>query len=187
MTDHDLLRSYLQDHDVDSLDVFVRRHQKSLVRFAVNFLGDSEAAQDVVQETFLRVARHPRRLLKVDSCHNWLLRVVRNVGIDHIRRVTRRRRHTQAAAEQVTEVARQRQVEPSAEVERAEIQAQLETEVDGMNPRQKELFHLKVSEGKSYREIAEITGLSVTNVGYHLHQIMRRLSTRLRDAREELR
>ena len=135
MTDHDLLRSYLQDHDVDSLDVFVRRHQKSLVRFAVNFLGDSEAAQDVVQETFLRVARHPRRLLKVDSCHNWLLRVVRNVGIDHIRRVTRRRRHTQAAAEQVTEVARQRQVEPSAEVERAEIQAQLETEVDDLKDR----------------------------------------------------
>ncbi len=186
MTDHDLLRAYLFDRDVDSLDAFVRRYQQSLVRFAAKLLGDPEAAQDVVQETFLRVARHPRRLLKVDSCHNWLLRVVRNVGVDHIRRVTRQRRHTEAAAEQVTESHRQRQVEPSAEVERAEIEARLQDEIDVLKPRQKELFHLKVTEGKSYREIAEITGLSVTNVGYHLHQIMRQLSTRLRDAREEL-
>ncbi|MEM7261172.1 MAG: RNA polymerase sigma factor [Planctomycetota bacterium] len=186
MTDHELLRAYLYDRDVDSLDAFVRRYQESLVRFAAKFLGDSDAAQDVVQEAFLRVARHPRRLLKVDSCHNWLLRVVRNVGVDHIRRASRQRKYTEAAAETVTEAQLSRQERPDAAVEREELEDRVRDEIEQLNPRQRELFHLQVAEGKSYREIAEITGLSVTNVGYHLHRIMRTLATRLRDHREEL-
>ena len=59
-------------------------------------LGDSEAAQDVVQETFIQVARFPRRLLEIESCHNWLLRVVRNLGVSRIRRDSRARRHVEA-------------------------------------------------------------------------------------------
>ena len=43
---------------------------------------------------------------------------------------------------------------------------------------------LKVQEGKSYREIAEITGLTVTNVGYLIHQAMQTLKVRLEDLRE---
>ena len=43
---------------------------------------------------------------------------------------------------------------------------------------------LKVQEGKSYREIAEITGLTTTNVGYLIHQAMKTLKTRLEDLRE---
>ena len=38
---------------------------------------------------------------------------------------------------------------------------------------------LRIEAGKSYREIAEITGLSPTNVGYILHNTMKELSTRL--------
>ena len=44
---------------------------------------------------------------------------------------------------------------------------------------------LKVQESKSYREIAEITGLTVTNVGYLIHQAMQALKTNLRDLRED--
>ena len=44
---------------------------------------------------------------------------------------------------------------------------------------------LKIQEGKSYREIAEITDLTVTNVGYLVHQAMQSLKLQLKDLREE--
>ena len=72
MTDQDLLHAYVDLRDVDSLGTFLGRYQESLVRFVANYLQDDTVAQDIVQETFLRVARHPKRLFDVTSCHNWL-------------------------------------------------------------------------------------------------------------------
>lgn len=185
MTDQELLRAYLDRRDVDCFDRFVRRYQSSLVRFAAKLLGDPDAAQDVVQEAFLRVARHPRRLLGVDSCHNWLLRVVRNVGVDHVRRASRYRKHAEQAAAVRDRHAIDHQESPAAGLERAETRALIEKEVGRLKPIQRELFWLKVSEGKSYREIAEITGMTATNVGYHLHQVLRTLAHRLDSTQQE--
>ena len=65
MTDQDLLQAYVDSSDVDSLGTFLGRYQESLVRFVSGFLQDDSAAQDIVQETFLRVAKQPKRLLDV--------------------------------------------------------------------------------------------------------------------------
>ena len=57
-------------------------------------------------------------------------------------------------------------------------------EIDRLPPRQRELLLLRVQEKKSYKEIAEIAGLTATNVGFILHQAMKALSTRLKDPLE---
>jgi len=183
MTDQDLLRAYVETSDRDSLGAFLERYQNSLMRFVGKLLGDADAAQDVVQETFLEVARHPRRLLDVDSCHNWLLRVARNIGIDRIRRDARARKHTEAfgqtAAGAVVEA-------PSRAMEAEEVRGVVRAAIAGLSARHRELLLLKVQEEKSYREIAEITGLTVTNVGYILHHAMKKLAANLNHARGEL-
>lgn len=184
MSDQDLLRAFVDSRDPESLTVFMGRYQESLVRFVANLVQDDGVAQDIVQETFLRVARRPRRLLDVGNCHNWLLAVARNLSVDHLRRVVRRRKHARALAE---EQARQAAVEsPTREAERREVRQRVRDEIQRLRPRLRELMLLKVQEGKSYREIADITGLSVTNVGYLLHQAIKTLAVRLRDLRESL-
>jgi len=50
-----------------------------------------------------------------------------------------------------------------------------------LRPRYRELLLLKVQERKSYKEIAQITGLSVTNVGFLLHQAVKELAKGLSD------
>ncbi|MFN0057505.1 MAG: RNA polymerase sigma factor [Planctomycetota bacterium] len=180
MTDRELLRAFVSQSDVASLGLFMSRYQDSLLRFAAKLLGDPDAAQDIVQEAFLRVAKHPARLLEVESCHNWLLRVVRNIGVDHLRRRQRDQRYRQAqvAGAIETHVAGTTDAKESS-TERDEVRAQIYDALGQLKAHQRELFLLKVQEEKSYREIAEITGMSVTNVGYQLHQVMRKLSTRL--------
>ena len=82
------------------LGSFLVRYEGRLLRFAMRLLGgDYHGAQDVVQETFTQVARYPDRLLAAESCHNWLLKVARNIGISRLRRTARARRHHEALRE----------------------------------------------------------------------------------------
>ncbi len=185
MTDRELLRAYAESSDGDALGVFVTRYQGTLLRFVSKLLGDREAAQDVVQDTFLQVARHPKRLLDIENHHNWLLRVARNLGISHLRRRSRARKHTEAFASRVAAEAQAREEEKSRALEEEETRSLVRSEINRLSERHREVLLLKVQEEKSYREIAEITGLSVTNVGYLLHQAVKELSRRLNRNREE--
>jgi RNA polymerase sigma-70 factor (ECF subfamily) len=185
-TDHELLKAYAEARDVESLGAFIGRHQDSVLRFARKLLGDADGAQDVVQETFIQVARRPDRLLAVSSCHNWLLKVARNLGISQLRRRMRHAKRLQTAAGLRTADAAGREAAERQALETEEAHARVRAEIGKLHPRHRELLVLKVAEGKSYKEIAEITGLTVTNVGYHLHIAMKELSRRLGNAREDL-
>ncbi len=168
MTDQELLRAYVQLQDAKSLGTFVCRYKDSVLRFVARLLGDDDIAQDVVQETFLRVAQYPSRLLKVDSCHTWLLRVARNIGMDHLRRVSRQRQHAEAVGRHSQGVALSGEAfaEPSARIEQQELQSQVRDAIDTLPHRQRELLLLRVQEKKSYKEIAEITGRKVGTIGW---------------------
>ena len=183
MTDQDLLRAYVHSQDVDSLGVFLGRYEGPLMRFVANFLRDESAAQDIVQETFLRVAKKPSKLLDVSSCHNWLLKIARNLSIDHLRRLARNRKHSRALEYEAARSAAAA-VPAIDRLEKSERIVRVRSEIDRLRPRLRMVMLLKVQEGKSYREIAEITGLTTTNVGYLIHQAMKTLKTRLEDLRE---
>ena len=182
LTDRELLRDYARSRDGDSLGVFLSRHQDSLLRFTERLLRDHEAAQDVVQETFLRVARDPGRILKVENHQVWLLKVARNIGISHLRRLSVARRHADELGRRLAGAARNGDGRDALEAE--ETRDEVRAQVDRLTPRHREVLLLKVQEGKSYREIAAITGLSVTNVGYLLHHAMKGLARRLSQRKE---
>ena len=57
----------------------------------------------------------------------------------------------------------------------AEDRVQLHNMVENLTPRQQEVLRLRLQAGLSYREIAEITGLTIGNVGFHLHAAVRNL------------
>ena len=185
LSDRTLLEAFADTGNTECLGVFLERYDASLVRFVSNFLGDAAAAQDIVQETFLRVAKRPEKLLGVRNCHNWLLKVARNLSIDHLRRLIRRRKHQQTLKEEATRKSKAHETPPEA-LERSEREIRVRNEISRLRPKLKEVMLLKVQESKSYREIAEITGLSVTNVGYLIHQALKALRQRLMDIREDL-
>ena len=185
MTDRTLLEAYADTGDSECLGIFLKRYETSLIRFVSNFLGDEGIAQDIVQETFLKVARRPGKLLGVRSFHNWLLKVARNQSIDHLRRVIRQRKHKSKLQQEAESRAAQANTAIET-LEHSERNARDRMEIDLLRPKLREVMLLKVQESKSYREIAEITGLTVTNVGYLVHQAMQALRSSLRDLREDI-
>ena len=180
MTDHELLLAFAERSDADCLGVFIGRHEGPLLRFAGRLLGDRDGAQDVVQEAFIEVARDPRRLLSVESCGNWLFRVTRNIGITHLRRRARHERRARIGGERAAAEAEARSETDRTALEADEERARVRAEIERSSPRHREVLILKIVEEKSYREIAEITGLTVTNVGYLLHKAVKDLSRRLK-------
>lgn len=180
MTDRQLLQAYATGKNSLAFGVFVDRHEGAMLSFAAALLRDEALAQDVVQEAFLRAARDPHRLLKRNESsggeRNWMLKVVRDLSVDSLRRKASERRTAEVISLITSRAA------PSAEAvaEHQEESERAAAAIEHLKPRLRELLILKVREQKSYKEIAQITGLSVTNVGFLLHQAMQELKDSVR-------
>jgi len=138
---------------------------------ARSILGDVERAREVVQETFLKLWRaDPTR--HEDHLAPWLFRVCRNRSLDVRGR---------AAREAPLDVAPRPAPGPSpaAQAANREDSRRLLAAVEALPARQREVLRLRLLEGLSYREIAEVTGLKEGHVGYLLHHAIRGVRERL--------
>jgi RNA polymerase sigma-70 factor (ECF subfamily) len=151
------------------LQSILDRFEGPLVRYAMRITGNLERGRDVVQETFLRLCREPVVATR-DSLPQWLFTVCRRLAIDVRRKETRMSTQLENAA--VCDVTART---ASAPMEQGEQIEQLLRLLGGLPANQQEVVRLKFQEGMSYKEIAAITGLSVSNVGYLLHTAVKAL------------
>jgi RNA polymerase sigma factor (sigma-70 family) len=137
----------------------VERFEEPLSRYASRLVRDPDRARDVVQDTFLRLCRQDRR--SVDgNLASWLYTVCRNRAVDVIRKD-----HGEQPLEK--ELAEQRPAEAGGPP--AGLSADLSQVLSGLSANQQEVIRLKFQQGLKYREIAALTGLSVSNVGFLIH------------------
>lgn len=80
----------------DEFDAFFEEHRRSLLRQAYAFTGDAQEAQDLAQETFLRVWRNWDKVSQLDNPAAWTNRVLQNLAISSWRRRRTRFRHSTA-------------------------------------------------------------------------------------------
>ena len=145
------------------------RHGGDLARYALRFLHDHSRAQDVVQETFLRLCQQQQHELD-GRLVPWLFAVCRNVALD-VRR--KERKMSSLAEETVATVSTQ--VLPDEQLVQQELTGQVLQMLARLPENQQEVIRLKFQQGLSYKEISSITGLTVTNVGVLIHTGMKRL------------
>lgn len=127
-------------------------------------IGNSAVAEDLTSRTFEKAWSARRRYRKdVAGFGTWLLAIARNVAIDHLRS---QRRHLPLEA--AAEVADART--PEEEQARESDLAQLAALMRRLSIREQELLALKYGAGATNRAIAELTGLSESNVGTILHR-----------------
>ncbi len=164
----------------------MEQYQAPLFSYATRLLKSRERAQDIVQDTFLRLCAQPREKVQ-ENLGAWLYRVCRNCALDAIRKGQRMKPLS-------TEVERNLASPGPSPARRYETGEQLETALDllGRLPdNQQEVIRLKLEHGLSYREIADVTDLSVSNVGFLMHtglkSIRRRMACRSQARPAEIR
>ncbi len=154
----------------------VTTHQSRLIAFAARITGDTDSAREVVQETFLRLCGQNLDAI-ADHLAPWLFRVCRNKALD----VRKKEAPLRPLDETVTTPAAP-DLDPHQALERHDEARRVLAAVAGLPPAQQEVLRLRFQSDLSYREISEVTGQSVSNVGYLIHAAIRRLRGSLRDA-----
>ena len=157
----------------------VDAHAADLTRYAASILGDADAAKDVVQDTFIRLWQEPQNKVE-DHVRPWLFRVCRNRALDHRRKGGRMKpldeKHALHAVADTPG--------PQSRAEQNDSHQQVLQLMEDLPDNQQEVVRLKFQNGMSYKEIATVTELSVTNVGFLLHTAINTLRTRVAAAGE---
>lgn len=161
-------------------DVF-QAHQQMLLAYAMRMTGGRrEWAEEAVQETFLRLCGQARESVD-DHLKAWLFKVCRSRIID-----MQRTNHATNSVAAFPSSQLGNAVDPydptdspEAQFQRSEETQRLRELIEQLPQRQRELLHLKIHGQLSYRDMAEASGISVSNVGFLLHQAMRTLRDKL--------
>lgn len=162
--------------DVETFRSVINRLETPLVRYATRLTGNVETARDIVQDSFLKLieTRHPPLDGRLDA---WLFTVCRNRAMDILRKEKRMNPMSDDAPHPSANSP-----DPGQSAEAAELSRQVVCALSALPTNQQEVLRLKFQNEFSYRQIAEITGLSVSNVGFLIHTGMQSLRAKFRSA-----
>lgn len=160
----------------DALHLAVQRYHRPLVAYAKSLTGDLERARDAAQDTLLRLCQQTPDRFEHDirpRLAAWLFTVCRNRVID-----LHRKEHRMTPGLSQDSIAT---VEPTPAdaADQHDQQDQLVQLVTTLPDNQREVVQLRFQGGLAYREIAEVTGHSVSHVGVLLHEAIKRLRQQL--------
>ncbi len=140
------------------------RYERPLLRYVTSLVG-GDLARDIVQEGFLELCKQDPAELE-GRVGPWLFVVCRNRALDTRRRSKRMQNATG------TDALADESAGPEATLERKRAMTRLSRVLQGLDERQREVVRLRFAGGLSYKEIAEVTELTVTNVGFILHKAL---------------
>ena len=156
-----------QQGDERAARELVDRHASAVARF-VSSLGARDEADEVVQDTFVRAFGALESFRADSALRTWLFTIARRLVLD--RRRSARRRGIQL---EVTEDDVVTEDNPLESLVADETQQRLLQAVDRLTRTQKDVFTLRVTEGLSYKDIAEIVGSTEGAARVHYHHAMR--------------
>ena len=164
-----------KEGDERAATALVERHAAALARY-VGSLGERDAADEVVQDTFVRAFASLEHFRGDSSLRTWLFTIARRLVVDR-RRAFRRRR----------EVGTLEDVDAATEYTAldgliaSEAQRKVWGAVGKLSPTQREVFLLRVNEGLLYKEIADVAGTTEGAARVHYHNALRTVKENLNE------
>jgi RNA polymerase sigma-70 factor (ECF subfamily) len=178
----DRLVELARGHNLQAFEALMRRHNRRLFRVARGILRDADAAEDAVQEAYLRAFTRLDTYKPTGRFSAWLTRVAYNEAL-----MLRRREHDQTVSldqvpeESITPAETDLPETPTADqyVEAAHARALLEHAIDALPENFRMVFVLRVVEGLNVRETAESLEINANTVRTRLFRAQRQLRSDL--------
>ena len=165
-----------------ALDELFRRYRQPAYRVAYRLLGHEADALDAVQEGFVKALTHLQGFQGRSSFKTWLLRVVSNAALDLGRQRGRREAVSLDATDNGDTAVSTRMLsadEAGKGLERADLRAVLDQALSELSEAQRQTFVLYADAELSYREVADVLGISIGTVMSRLYYARQRLRTLL--------
>jgi RNA polymerase sigma-70 factor (ECF subfamily) len=145
----------------------VARHAQALARFACSF-GANEDVDDLVQDTFVRAFQSLDGFRGESSFRTWLFTIERRLLLDRRRAARRRPSRVEVQEEDVAT-----EYDALDTLVAGEAAGRVREAMKRLSPTQREVFTLRVAQGLSYKEIADIVGTTEGAARVHYHNAMR--------------
>jgi len=184
-SDETLMLRY-QQGDRAAFPVLVRRHQTPLYNFALRQVRMAQAAEDIVQEAFVRVVQNALDFKHEARFTTWVYTITRNLCIDHLRKRALRKHPSldeSRGEEGEGPTLGEQTADPRASVEReatgTELKERIARAVDTLPDEQREVFLMRELANLPFKEIAEITGVPENTVKSRMRYALERLQEAL--------
>jgi RNA polymerase sigma-70 factor (ECF subfamily) len=184
LSDEELVTAHLDGRPGAFQELF-HRYRDRLVHFISRKTGDGDRAQDLVQEAFIRVTRHLHRFDTTKKFSTWVYTIASNLSKNELRN---RSRSPLVLFQKLTstwdEDHRPLQFEdvstrPDDLYRKRYLRQLVEETVEELPEHHRLVFRLRELEGKSYEEIAEITGVNLGTVKSRLHRARNAFAQRI--------
>ena len=180
--------------NVEAFEELLKRNERAVFNFIARFLGDRSAAEDLVQEVFVRVIRTAGSYKKKAKFRTWLFTITRNLCIDATRRKGRRSEVSLNrsigsdddgdGASFLDRLPDEETPGSASQTIRAEFRARLQTALAELPDDQREVFGMREFGGLKFREIAETLGVSENTVKSRMRYALQSLRGHLAEYRD---
>ena len=171
--------------DVRAFELLLQRHRQSVYDFVLRSVGvyNTTQAEDLTQETFLRVVKQAATYEPKSKFTTWLFTLARNLCIDASRRRKHRKTQSLDAQDEEGHSLLDRTADKGLAVDREavslELRARLERAIDGLPDDQREVFLMRESADLSFKEIADVIGISENTVKSRMRYALEKLRASL--------
>ncbi len=190
--DSELIEEFLSGNAA-SFDALVRRYRDPLFGFLARMVGEDALANDLFQDTFMRVLERFDEYGEAGKFRSWVFQIARNLALDALRRRTFERglfhrppdRDDEDSSSPIEYGSSDPLLQPDALAHDAELRSRLESAIGELPDEQREVVILKLEADLTFREIAEITGESINTITGRMRYATDKLRKKLRDFVQE--
>ena len=176
------MRRVRENDDEQALAALIRRYETPLYSFARNMLGNANEAEDIFQETFLRVHQNRLRYKTGAQFRPWIYRIAANLCYDRLRWWKRRPAASLEADEaHLSERVPSSAPTPDSAARRAELRRALDSAIALLPTKHRAVFIMARYDGLSYEEIAHILEIPVGTVKSRMNKAVTVLMQQLKD------
>ena len=163
MTDENLVKAYAQGNN-DAFDVLLKRHQDRIFNYILRIIKNEDLAYDIFQETFVKAILTIKqgRYTENGKFPAWISRIAHNLIIDYYRQ--EKSENLQSAdLEDIDVLNRKELAEETIEdiIISDQIREDVRFLIKKLPPLQREVLNMRYYQNLSFKEIAEITGVSI--------------------------
>lgn len=180
-TDEELIERF-QKGEIHAFEEIVARYKDQLLNFVFRFLGNQEQAEDILQETFMRVYRNRHAYRRVAKFSTWIYTIAGNLARTELRKRKRRRLFSisDMGVEDKDYEVSDEGYNPESYVDTLLHDEVIQEEINKLSPKFREVIILRDIQELSYDEISKILRIPIGTVKSRVNRARLRLQASLR-------
>jgi RNA polymerase sigma-70 factor (ECF subfamily) len=175
----ELLMLDVQKGDLEAFEALYERYNKRLFHFILRFVKERSLAEDILQETFLRLLKGKKRFRKDSRFSTYLFTIARNLCLDTLK--SWERKHIFISQGNHIEKATDKSKGPDKILEETETAKIIQNAIEALPADQREVLILNKYSALAYDEIARIVNSTPTAVKQKSYRAMQSLKQRLKN------